>query len=172
MEFRVFVSHSVGPEENALPWRLQTLAAAHGIKVYVARPPKPQYQIGQSGFDHAKKEVRREIKRSDCVLALITNLSQTSRRALEEELNTAIELQKPIIPIIEKGLVNDALARSLSGKGVPLFVLSSDGNGGQVEKEVAQFLEKRNLSKEIRQAVSGLVALAVGLLLLSAVSSE
>jgi hypothetical protein len=35
MAFRVPLSHSLDPAEQALAWRLQTLAAAHGIELFV-----------------------------------------------------------------------------------------------------------------------------------------
>jgi hypothetical protein len=41
MAFRVFLSYSLDPAEMALAWRLQTLAAAYGIEMYV-----PQHGAG------------------------------------------------------------------------------------------------------------------------------
>ena len=43
MAFRVFLSYSLDPTEMALAWRLQTLAAAHGIEMYV-----PQHGNGKT----------------------------------------------------------------------------------------------------------------------------
>ena len=43
MAFRVFLSYSLDPAEMALAWRLQTLAAAHGIEMYV-----PQHTAGMN----------------------------------------------------------------------------------------------------------------------------
>ena len=123
-------------------------------------------------YAKAKEEVRREIERADCVLALITNLSGTTRRALEDELNRALTLKKLVIPIVEEDLKDDKLVRSLVKSGVPSFFFPPGGNGGGVETEVARFLEKHNLSKEKRQAIGGLVALADGLLTLNAVSNK
>jgi nucleoside 2-deoxyribosyltransferase len=170
MALRVFLSHSVGVEEQALAWRLQTLAAAHGIQVYV--PRRLYSQRGQSSYDSTKQVVRREIERADCVLALITNLSGTTRRTLEDELNRALALEKLVIPIVEEDVRDDKLVRSLVKSGVPSFFFPPGGNGGGVETEVARVLEKHNLSKEKRQAIGGLVALADGLLTLNAVSNK
>jgi hypothetical protein len=39
MAFKVFLSYSIDPEEQAIVWRLQTLAAAHGIEVFVPQRP-------------------------------------------------------------------------------------------------------------------------------------
>jgi hypothetical protein len=35
MAFRVYLSHSLDPTEAALAWRMQTLATAHGIEMFV-----------------------------------------------------------------------------------------------------------------------------------------
>ncbi len=44
MAFKVFLSYSTDPEEQAVVWRLQTLAAVHGIQVYVP------YRLERSSF--------------------------------------------------------------------------------------------------------------------------
>jgi len=170
MAFRVFLSHSVGHEPQVLALRLQTLAAASGIQVYV--PRRAYHELGQPGYDKAKQEVRREIERSDCVLAVITDLSGPTRRALDYELNCALALRKLVIPIVEEDHKDDKLVHSLAKNGVPSFFFPPGGNGGGVERGVAQFLEKQKLSKEKRQAIGGLVALADGLLILNAVSNQ
>lgn len=41
MAFRVFLSYSINPEEQVIVWRLQTLAAASGIYVYVPFRTQP-----------------------------------------------------------------------------------------------------------------------------------
>ena len=170
MAFRVFLSYSLDPGEQALAWRLQTLAAAHGVDAYV--PRRLHYQSAQSSYDSAKQAVRREMERSDCVLGLITNLSRETRRALEGELNGALRLKKLVIPIVEASLQDDKLIGRLAKAHVPSFVFSPEEDGGEVERGVAKLLSKRKASEEERRAVGGLVALAVGLLLLSAVSNE
>jgi hypothetical protein len=83
------------------PYQLIILKVpAHGIRVYV--PQRLHYQRGQSSNDKTRQVVRREIERSNCVLALITNLSDTTRRALEDELNRALAPKKLVIPIVEE----------------------------------------------------------------------
>jgi hypothetical protein len=169
MALRVFLSHSVGVEEQALAWRWQTLAAAHGIQVYV--PRRLHHEVPQT-YAKAKEEVRREIERSDCVLVLITNLSSATRRALEDELYRALALKKLGIPIVEEDLKDDKLVRSLVKSGVSSFFFPPGGKRGRRREEVARLLERHNISKEKRQAIGGLVALADGLLTLNAVSNK
>jgi len=170
MALRVFLSHSVGLEEQALAWRLQTLAATSGIEVYV--PRRKTYQLTQPSYDKVEPQVRGKIEQSDCVLALITNLSPTTRRAVEYELNYALARRKLVIPIVEQSLKGNRLIQSLLENGVPSFFFPPGESGGGVEMEVARFVEKRKLRKEQRQAIRGLVALADGLLTLSAVSNR
>jgi len=41
MAFKIFLSYSTDPEENPIVWRLQTLAASHGIHMYVPQRSEP-----------------------------------------------------------------------------------------------------------------------------------
>jgi hypothetical protein len=53
-----------------------------------------------------------------------------------------------------------------------VFTFSPWGNRGKLEGEVLEFLKEQDLSKKNLQAVSGLVALGVGLLLLSSLAKK
>src|ERR1700690_4279082 len=66
MAFRVFLSYSLDPTEQAIAWRLQTLAAAHGIEMYVPQRTSP----APSPLD-LPAGIRKAIEKSDCVLAII-----------------------------------------------------------------------------------------------------
>jgi hypothetical protein len=48
----------------------------------------------------------------------------------------------------------------------------SPWNTGEVEAEVAKFLHEQKLGKETQQAIGALVAIGLGLFLLSAVSKK
>jgi hypothetical protein len=61
MAFRVFLSHSLDSEEVALAWRLQTLAAAHGIEMYV---PRREGKVPAS--------LMTALEKADCVMAILT----------------------------------------------------------------------------------------------------
>ena len=94
MAFRVFLSYSLDPNETALAWRLQTLAAAHGIEMYV---PQHAGRIPAPGA----VSVEQAIDRADCVLAIITT---TARQTVQNELSYALERGKLTIPIVRTDL--------------------------------------------------------------------
>ncbi len=80
MAFRVYLSHSLDPAESALAWRLQTLATAHGIEMYV-----PNYGLAPAP---GAVSIQSAIDRADCVLAIITtaanpNVQNERRRHLD-----------------------------------------------------------------------------------------
>lgn len=166
MPFTVFLSYSTDPDEQAIVWRIQTLAAAQGIQVFV-----PQ----RTGFDLAPsprntlvlpEQVRKAIDQSDCVLAIIT--SKTGA-AVQKELNYALGKNKLIIPIVEQGIANHAFL----SKFTPIFRFSRwDADPGRVETEVSQFLLRQKSDKDLRQGVGALVAIGLGLLLLAGLSKK
>lgn len=158
MAFTVFLTHSLGPDEQVLAWRLQTLAAAHGINVYVSNqlPAHPT---------NLSNQVRELIDRADCVLAIMT--SQASPN-VQRELNYAVRKKRLIIPIVHKDLANDPFL----GVFPHAFQFSPDDNPGKVETEVISFLEGQKITKEKQQAVGALVALGVGLLILNSLPSK
>ncbi len=157
MPFSVFLSYSLDPTEQALAWRLQTLAAAHGIEVYV--PPRgPAYAVPSVGVTAA-------IDRSDCVLAIINAKADAG---VQRELKYALARQKLVIPIVHQDFVDHPLLAQFP----KVFTFSPWGNPGKVEGEVLKFLKEQDLSKKNVQAVGGLVALGVGLLLLSSLAKK
>ena len=158
MAFRVFLSYSLDPGEQALAWRLQTLAAAHGIEVYV--PPRgPAYAALPS------VGVTAAIDRCDCVLA-ISNAKADA--GVQRELKYALARQKLVTPIVHQDFVHHPLLAQFP----KVFTFSPWGNPGKVEGEVLKFLKEQDLSKKNVQAVGGLVALGVGLLLLSSLAKK
>ncbi len=159
MTFRVFLCSSLDPSEQALPWRLQTLAAAHGIEMYV--PPRPPVSPARRRSD----EIPRAIDRSDCVLAIITAKASAS---VQEELRYALSKGKLVIPIVHSDLARHPLLAQFPR----VFAFSPWDNAGKVEGEVVEFLKEQHRSKENRQAVGALVALGVGLLLLFSLSEK
>ena len=89
MVFRVFLSYSLDPAEIALAWRLQTLAAAHGIETYVPQHGADTAVPGAVSGQHA-------IDRADCVLAIIATAAS---EMVQNELRYALERRKLVIPI-------------------------------------------------------------------------
>ncbi len=161
MAFKVFLSHSLDPAEQALAWRLQTLAAAHGIELFVP------YRGSLTPFapKTALSSVQSAIDRADCVLAIITAEANAS---VQRELRYALAKHKLVIPIVHSGLADLPLVAQFPR----VFTFSPQENPGKVEAEVVEFLEAQRLSKEKRQAAGALVAAGLALLLLFALAEK
>jgi hypothetical protein len=142
----------------ALAWRLQTLAAAHGIEMYV-----PQHGNGAAATDAVP--VQQAIDRADCVLAIIT---AAASRMVQHELRYALERQKLVIPIVRADLAGHPLLA-----GFPrVFTFSPWDNPGPVESQIVEFLKEQKLTKDKQQTIGALTALGLGLLVLFSLSKE
>jgi len=158
MAFRVFLSYSLDAADTALAWRLQTLAAAHGIEMYV-----PQY--GATSTLPGDLPIEKAIDRADCVLAILTSAASTG---VQNELRYALKRGKLVIPIVRADLAGSPpLARFPR-----VFTFSPWDNPGRVESEIVEFLKGQRITKEKQQAIGALAALGVGLLLLVALAKE
>jgi hypothetical protein len=158
MAFRVFLSYSLDPAEMALAWRLQTLAAAHGIEMYV-----PQYGNGTPG--PAAAIVQEAIDRADCVMAIITTAVS---QMVQNELGYALERKKLVIPIVRTDLAGHPLLA-----GFPqVFTFSPWDNPGAVETQIVEFLKDKQLTKDKQQTIGALAALGLGLLVLFSLNKE
>jgi hypothetical protein len=155
MPFKVFLSYGTSPDEQVAAWRLQTLATAYGMHVYVPN----RNGSGES----VASQVRRNIDQSDCVLAIITgNIGP----AVAEELNYALKMGKLIVPVVRQGLNVPPALRSLR-----VFHFSP-WNTGDVEAEVFKFLQEQKFGKEKQQALAALLAVGLGIFLLAALSKN
>jgi nucleoside 2-deoxyribosyltransferase len=160
MAFKVFLSYSTNPEEHAIVWRLQTLAASNGIEFFVP----PRNGTGTSPRGRQKRVVtsqaRAAIDHADCVLAIITSRPSL---AVEQELNYARSQGKLIVPIVEKNVPQGAFFH-----GFTVFTFSRlNGDAGKLESEIVEFLKRQKLDKEHRRAVGALVAIGMGMFQLS-----
>jgi|SRR5690348_9718392 nucleoside 2-deoxyribosyltransferase len=164
MAFKVFLSYSTDPEEHAIVWRLQTLAATHGIQLFV--PQRPGSTFPRRNTPVLSDQVRAAIDQADCILAIITSSTEP---AVEKELNYALGKEKLIIPLVEQGVGDHSFLKKFR----PLFTFSRfDGNPGQLESRVLEFLKQQKLDKESRQALGAILAIGLGLLLLSGLAKE
>ena len=164
MDFKVFLSYSAAPEEQALVWRLQTLATAEGINVYV--PPRAHLRLasGKSSPIPAGT-IRRQIDSSDCVLAILANGLNSE---VQKELSYALEKGKVIVPIVAEGTGHANFLRRFP----MVFWFSPKSHVGEIETRVVQFLKAQMRDKAQRQALGALVGIGVGLFLLSAAARE
>lgn len=165
MPFTVFLSYSVDPDEQAIVWRIQTLAAAQGIQVFVPQRPGPRMPTSRHHV-LIDEQTRKAIDQADCVLAIITTRTGT---AVQKELNYARGKGKLIIPIVEQEVTNHAF---LSGFA-PVFRFSRwNSSPGKVEAEISQFLLRQKLDKDLRQGLGAIVAIGLGLLVLAGLSKK
>ncbi|HET9176811.1 MAG TPA: toll/interleukin-1 receptor domain-containing protein [Terriglobia bacterium] len=160
MGFKVFLSYSLDAAEQALAWRLQTLAAAHGVEMYV--PPRGPLAPQQSASSIA---IHNAIDRADCVLAIITAKASAN---VERELRYALTKQKLVIPIVRSDLAGHPLLAQFP----QVFTFSPWDNPGQVEGGIVEFLKEKKISKEQQQAIGALAAVGIGLLLLFSLSEK
>lgn len=161
MALRVFLSYSLDPSEQALAWRLQTLAAAHGIEMYV--PAHGSTYPLHAGTTPAA--THGAIDRSDCVLAIITTRADAN---VQNELKYALAKGKLVIPIVHPDFQGHPLLAQFPYR----FVFSPQDNPGTVETEVVNFLKQQQVSKDKQQAIGALVALGLGLLALFSLSEK
>jgi len=150
--YRVFLSYNTSRDEMVVVWRLQTLAAASGLHLEVLN----QEQRADWGI------VTRIIDEADAVIAFLTK--QASKQ-VENELRYALSRKKPVIPIVERGVSTKLINVLLQGSGIPVFVLDPD-NPGSMESGLADYLRKKRLDKEKRNAILALAGTIAGLFLL------
>jgi hypothetical protein len=158
MAFRVFLSYSLDPAEMALAWRLQTLAAAHGIEMYV-----PQH--GASIAGPGAVTVQQAIERADCVLAIITTAAS---RMVQDELLYALEHRKLVIPIVR----TDLAGHPFLARFPQVFMFSPWDNPGVVETQIVEFLKEHQLTKDKQRTIGALAALGLGLIVLFSLNKE
>lgn len=151
MPFKVFLSYGTDRDEQITALRLQTLAAASGIHVFVPHR-------GDAKRNQLSLEVRRQIDRSDCVLAI---MASTPGPALQAELNYALSQRKTVVPIVQQELAQPAFLKKF-----PRTFAFSPWNTGEVEAEIVDFLKTQRVSNDNQQAVGALVAIGLGLFLL------
>jgi hypothetical protein len=161
MGLKVFLSFSVDAEDQVLIWRLQTLATAQGVELYV-----PLWQIVENRRSGPLPQVvRSAIERADCVLAIIT--SRTGPK-VRDELNYAVEKKKVIIPLVERSVALPPFFKHLP----KVFYFTHGEPPGRLESEVLEYLKEQEINKESRQALGAVIAIGLGLLVLSALNQD
>ncbi len=150
--YRVFLSYNTSPEEMVVVWRLQTLAAASGLHLDV---PNHDQRLDSV-------TVREMIERSDCVLALLT---KRATKQVQNEIQTALDLGKKVIPIVEPGYLTPPVKALLEKSGNKIFVLHP-ARPWEMEQQLSTFLRTEKFNKNASTAILALAGTVVGLLLL------
>src|SRR5881227_1214483 len=104
--YRVFLSYNT-PDEMTVVWRLQTLAAASGLRLDVLND--------RQRSDPAK--VTKTIDDADSVIAFLT---REPTPQVNRELSYALKRNKPVIPIVESGTTTSQINALLRRSGVPV----------------------------------------------------
>jgi len=105
MAYRVFISHST--RDRGLVITLANLLARFGVEVFVAE----WYLTPGESLD---KKVFAQIEKADCMVVLLTRNGVRSNW-IQQEIGYALKANKPIIPLVEKGVEPKDLA-ALQGK--------------------------------------------------------
>lgn len=105
MAYKVFISHST--RNQGLVISLANLLSKFGIEVLVAE----WYLTPGERLD---EKVVEQIRKSDCVVALLTRDGIRSNW-VQQEIGYALASNVPLIPLVEKGIDSEALA-ALQGK--------------------------------------------------------
>ena len=149
--YRVFLSYN-SPDEMAVIWRLQTLAAASGLQLDV--PSTQQRYDWQT--------ISRMIDSADSVIVFLTDKATPQVR---QELSYALTKNIPVIPIVESGAVTAGVTTILKNKHVPVFTLEP-GNPWRMENELATYLKQEKVGKDSSNAILALAGTFIGLFLL------
>jgi|SRR5437588_912996 len=155
--YRVFLSYNTTPDEMVVVWRLQTLAAASGLRLDVPNP------IQRSDW----ATVTQMINAADSVIAFLTKQVIKAPQVIKET-NYALSLGKPVIPIVEQGASLE-LIKSISQRSGIYFVLDP-GRPGEMERHLAEYLRKQKYDKDTRNALLALAGTFAGLFLLQKLS--
>lgn len=105
MAYKVFISHST--RDQGLVISLANLLSKFEVEVFVA---EWYLTLGE----RLDKKVFEQIEMSDCVVALLTREGIRSNW-VQQEIGYSLQRNKPIIPIVEKGIDPKDLA-ALSGR--------------------------------------------------------
>ncbi len=105
MAYRVFISHSA--QDQGLVISLANLLSKFGVEVFVAE----WYLTPGERLD---KKVFEQIKKSDCIVVLLTRNGMRSSW-VQQEIGYSLQRDKPVIPMVEKGIEPKDLA-ALQGR--------------------------------------------------------
>jgi len=105
MAYKVFISHSA--RDQGLVISLANLLSKFGVEVSVA-----EWYLAPG--ERLDKKVFEQIERSDCVVVLLTRNGIRSNW-VQQEIGYSLQHNKPVIPIVEKGIDPKDLA-ALQGR--------------------------------------------------------
>jgi hypothetical protein len=152
MSYKVFVSHST--RDKGLVVSLSRLLAEFGIEVAVAE----WYLMPGERLD---RKVLGLIDAADCMVVLLTRNGIRSNW-VHQEVGQAMKSQKPIIPLVEKGIESKELA-ALEGREYIEYVPYQPE---EALLKAAHFVKTLKLKKQEREKALLVVAGIIAFLLL------
>ena len=139
MAYRVFISHSA--QDQGLIISLANLLSKFGVKVFVAE----WYLTPGERLD---KKVFEQIKKSDCIVALLTRNGIRSSW-VQQEIGYSLQRDKPIIPMVEKGIEPKDLA-ALQGRE---YIEYDRYQYQQALSKLSTYVKSLKLKKEEKEKV-------------------
>lgn len=137
MAYTVFISHST--RDHGLVIALANILSKYGVTVFVAEwylaPGEP-----------LQKKVTDQIQNSDCVVALLTRNGMRSNW-VQQEIGHTLNFQKPIIPLVEKGVEQKELG-ALQGRE---YIEYDPERPQDALVQTARYIKSIKLKKEERE---------------------
>jgi hypothetical protein len=158
---KVFLSYAVGQWDAPIASRLRAVAAAYDISILLP----DRTQVNNNGLS---ADVQKKIKQSDAVIALVTKTAPAWATSLVNcELQAAAQLNKPIIPLIEQGIIFQGAPNSQT-----VYFIRS--NPSAHESSLMKVLEQiRNQQRKKDLTTLGWIAgIALGLVALNELVSD
>jgi hypothetical protein len=152
MAYKVFISHST--RDRGLVIALTSLFSKLGIKPSVAE----WYLTPGERLD---KKVFTEIDQSDCTIVLLTKNGMRSNW-VHQEIGYALKSNKPLIPLVEKGIDSKDLG-SLEGKE---YIEYDPLQPEQALMRLSTYAQSSKLKKEEKEKTLLVAGAFIALLLL------
>jgi hypothetical protein len=157
----VFLSYAYGQLDAPIAARLRAVAAAYDISILLPDRTQP---ANQPIIDTLQK-----ISQSDAVIALVTKTAPiASRNLVALELQSAAQMGKPIIPLVEEGI-------PVTGVPDSQIVYFNRFNPTAHEFSLMSVLEQIRQQQQKKKDLSALgwiAGIALGLLVLNELTSD
>lgn len=160
---RIFLSHSIASDDGPIASRMKAIAAAYETMVVLP---------DREGKRPAKSALRNSIRKADAVVALVTEGS-FKNDWVNYELAVAKDLEKPIIALLESGLVDEKF--ELEKLGIPVVEFDRDdplGHKINLHKAIESIScsesnpGRKGTDREVLIAILGVAVLILGLLVM------
>lgn len=139
MAYRVFISHSA--QDQGLVISLANLLSKFGVDVSVAE----WYLTPGERLD---EKVFEQIKKSDCIVALLTRNGMRSSW-VQQEIGYSLQRDKPVIPMVERGIEPKDLA-ALQGRE---YIEYDRYQYQQALSKLSTYVKSLKLKKEEKEKV-------------------